>query len=243
MEHKDFILSPITRIINEATLAVRMLDEGIQTNPLMNYLFHSIFMQLTGSQEQKLKCVCWEIATKDYDFRYNWLKGKGNYNIGECSCYDDKTRVYKMLLQHLENSQVSSISTIFDEEKIDLLQEAKQCVEELGKQHLFKPATTKLDEFISFASNIEKEDLITQNSLFSDKKVLDRTIKEIYEQKLYRQRNRSAHNTLSYQTNTPTFNQLIAKDACFENYFIYFYLLILIDGIIRILFNRWCKLL
>ncbi len=241
MEHKDFILSPITKIINEATVAIRMLDEGIQTNPLMNYLFHSIFMQMTGAQEQKLKCVCWELATKDYDFRYNWLKGNGDYNIGECSCYEDKTKVYKMLLKHLEDNQVSSINTLCDAEKNDLLQEAKQCVEELGKQHLFKPAATKLDEFISFASKIEKEDLITQNSLFSDKKVHDKTIKEIYKDKLYRQRNRNAHNTLSYQTNTPTFNQLIAKDAYFDNYFIYFYLLILIDGIIRILFDRWCK--
>lgn len=241
MEHKDFILLPITKIINEATVAVRMLDEGIQTNPLMNYLFHSIFMQMTGSQEQKFKCVCWEIAAIDYDFRYMWLNGKGEGNIGECSCYDDKTKVYKVLLKHFGEDNVSAINTLFDEEKKDLLQKAKQCVEELGKQHLFKPASTKLDEFISFASNIKKEDLITQDSLFSNKKVLDKTIKEIYEHKLYRQRNRNAHNTLSYQTNTPTFNQLIAKDAYFDNYFIYFYLLILIDGIIRILFDRWCK--
>ena len=29
----------------------------------------SIFMKMTGAQEQKMKCICWEIATIDFDLR------------------------------------------------------------------------------------------------------------------------------------------------------------------------------
>ena len=41
---------------------------------LKDYFLSSIFLRMTGAQEQKLKCICWEIATHNYDFRYEYMK-------------------------------------------------------------------------------------------------------------------------------------------------------------------------
>lgn len=241
MQHKDFILSPITNIVDEATSAISLLGDGMHTNPLMNYLFHSVFMQMTGSQEQKLKCVCWEVATIDYEFRYKWMNKKQEGKIGECSDFEDKTKVYELLLKQLGEEYKSGINTMFTEEKTCLLDDAKACVEEFGKQSIFKPAEVKYLDFLSFSSKMQITDIMTKTGLFGGTQFLGMTLKDVYTDKLYRQRNRNAHNTLSYQTNTPSFAQLYAKDSFYDNYFIYFYMLALIDGMIRILFEQWCN--
>lgn len=48
---------------------------------------------------------------------------------------------------------------------------------------------------------------------------------------MYEQRNRLAHNTLSYQQNLPTFSKLLTEDPDARNYFIWFGILTLIDNI------------
>lgn len=241
MEHRDFILQPITNILDEAISAVKLLGGGMQTNPLMNYLFHSIFLQMTGAQEQKLKCICWEVATINYDFRYLWLSKKKEGDIGECSEYDDKIKVYNLLLRQLGEDKDANIKTKYKKEKDALLTETLQIVDELGRQEIFKPAESKHADFLEFAKQVSADNLMLPETLFGEKKVCGKTIKDIYVDKLYRQRNKNAHNTSSYQTNVPSFSQLSDKESFYDNYYIYFYLLALIDGMIRILFEEWCK--
>jgi hypothetical protein len=41
----------------------------------------SIFIKMTGFQEQKLKCIVWELATDDYEYRYHKLTDKLGGNV------------------------------------------------------------------------------------------------------------------------------------------------------------------
>ena len=65
-EHTDFILSPLSDILEEGFLACQAVGDGIESYPLCDYVLQSLFLKLTGAQEQKLKCICWDLATKDY---------------------------------------------------------------------------------------------------------------------------------------------------------------------------------
>src|SRR5699024_4505653 len=55
-----------------------------------------------GAQEQKLKCICWEMATYDYVYRRAYLdKVKSDY--GEFSTYEQKNNVYKQIIHEIKN--------------------------------------------------------------------------------------------------------------------------------------------
>ncbi len=55
--HRDFILTPSLSVIEDAVNACSGVGSGMGTYPLKDYLFQSLFLQLTGFQEQKLKLL------------------------------------------------------------------------------------------------------------------------------------------------------------------------------------------
>ncbi len=59
--------------------------------------------------------------------------------------------------------------------------------------------------------------------------------------KLYKHRNRLAHNTISYQRNLPKLHNLENAEFGDSNYFVWFYVLIVIDRIIIKLYNEFCQ--
>ena len=97
--HIQFILRPETAIIKEAFRSLDATNGGIETYPISDYLLHSLFLRLTGAQEQKLKCICCEMACRDYEYRYERYERKP---YGECSSYDDKCMVYNDLLNEIK---------------------------------------------------------------------------------------------------------------------------------------------
>lgn len=99
--HIPFILKSETEIIKDAFRSLDATNGGIETYPICDYLLHSLFLRLTGAQEQKLKCICWEMACRDYEYRYERYERKP---YGECSSYDDKCMVYNDLLNEIKNS-------------------------------------------------------------------------------------------------------------------------------------------
>lgn len=68
--HTDFITSDIFEIVDDAIMSTSAISPNIAHYPLCEYLLQSVFLRLTGYQEQKLKCILWEIASDDFDFRY-----------------------------------------------------------------------------------------------------------------------------------------------------------------------------
>ena len=71
--------------------ACTSLPVGIENSALGEYFMQSLFLRITGAQEQKMKCICWVMATNDYRYRYDLLNVK---NYGECSEYKHKKGVY-----------------------------------------------------------------------------------------------------------------------------------------------------
>jgi hypothetical protein len=71
---------------------------------------------MTGFQEQKMKCICWELASNDYEYRYKRYTFKP---LGECSRYDEKKTIYKDLIEQIKNSISDfDVATFIEREEI-----------------------------------------------------------------------------------------------------------------------------
>ena len=80
-------------------------------------------------------------------------------------------------------------------------------------------------------------------NLLNKKEFISNKLKSFYENDLYNQRNRLAHNTLSYQENLPSLKTLVNEDDSSRNYFRYFATLILIDNIFIYLYKEFRRTL
>ena len=92
---RKFILTPRASILQDTVTACNGIGRGIETQSLGEYVLQTTFLKMTGASEQKLKCICWEMATNDFDYRYQYLKK----NYGECSSYEDKSNIYRDLVK------------------------------------------------------------------------------------------------------------------------------------------------
>lgn len=100
MKHKEFILTHLTDLI-EQTLRPMDLYKGQVCNYIMKeYVLQTLFMKLTGCMEQKAKCILWDIATHDFEYRREFLRE--NPKQGEYSSYESKKFVYGALVEHGE---------------------------------------------------------------------------------------------------------------------------------------------
>jgi hypothetical protein len=233
--HKYFILSPITDILRDAVSASAGVGNGIQTFPLWDYVMQSVFIKMTGFQEQKMKCICWEIATYDYDYRYKFSQEK----LGECSNYKDKQKIYQDLIIQIEKNGLKFDDINTKDNKKEILSKTKSEIKNIfSNTNLLIWGQKYFNNYESVVKDIKFEHFMNDKvSLFSDAK-----LKKMYVY-LYDQRNRIAHNATSYQQNLPTLKTLIEDDYKYNNYFLYFAILILIDGIFIQLYKKYLVML
>lgn len=230
--HTDFIITPISNLLQDAVNASSGIGNGIETYPLYDYVMQSVLLKLTGFQEQKMKCICWEMASVDFEYRYEFTKTP----LGECSSYSEKQKIYKDLINQIEKNGLR-----FNEIDIDrrgILNSIKIEIEEI-----FKFSNLAIWAQRDFINNHKNFNSVASNHFASHKGTLfsGNFLKKIYEKRLYKQRNRIAHNTSSYQQNLPTLKTLIEDDYQYDNYFTYFSLLILIDKIFIGLYNKFLE--
>lgn len=239
-EHTDFILSPLSEILKEGFLACQAVDDGVESFPLCEYILQSLFLKLTGAQEQKLKCICWDLATKDYDYRYEYMNRK---NYGECSNYDSKNGIFKDLISIIQKKDSSfnptgqlraDLSAFLTE--LFTMYDGSLMSEWQPNEYLYYKNSFSSTLSVSQIGQSQNSKGITTYSLFHS------DIKELYESVVYRHRNRCAHNTLSYQINKPDFNFLASNDALKHNYFLRFSLILLIDRVFIVLFEKYLSL-
>ena len=230
LHHYNFIQTPIESVLEDAASACKCLGKGMETFPLCEYMFQSVFLRMTGFQEQKMKCICWDISTIDYEFRRDWLRDLGKN--GEFSSIDAKGWFYKSIIARIEN---------FNEIKIDnekLLEKATI------KQSVFKNIKNILDK--TFFSECAQRDFVAFNKSkdifntthFANDCLLEKCLSDIHKM-LYNHRNRCAHNTISFQENIPTLKVLSSESNKYNNYFIWFAILTLIDMISIKLYNQY----
>ncbi len=235
--HNDFILSPISKILEDAVSASSGAGCGIETYPLCDYLMQSIFIKMTGFQEQKLKCLCWELASEDYEYRYEkYSKNK----VGEYSNYDDKRGMYKELIQQIQKRNLTFI-TLENETKSRILLNVTSKI-----QNIFADTNLKIWAQLSYNKykelwgDVRKTHFATDAScLFTEINGGGMSLKNIYVKHLYVHRNRCAHNTLSYQQNLPTLKTLEDEGYKYENYFLWFSILVLIDEVFIELYKKY----
>lgn len=234
--HTDFILSPITDILKEVVSASAGIGSGIETYPMCDYVMQSVFLKLTGFQEQKLKCICWELATVDFEYRYDYHTKP----VGERSSYNDKQSIYKDLVEQIiKRSSNFNIQNDIDKDSI-LNTTTNEIINRFNETNLSIWSQKSFNEYSTIWCDIKKEHFANDNSnLFTAKQAGQICLQRIYRNYLYRNRNRIAHNTYSYQQNLPTLKTLLTNDYKYENYFIWFSTLVLIDKIFIALYEKY----
>ncbi len=239
-QHKKFILTPITNILQQAIVATKNIGNGIETFPLADYVLQSVFIKMTGAQEQKMKCLMWEMAHNDFEFRYDFLKE----SHGEYSNYHDKQKVYNSLIKQILIVE----KTFLIKDKIDkrnILASSK--LENLLKDsNLIVWSEKSFTNYRKLWSEIQNKHFANQNTVLLEPTLTDKgkmSLRILYEEHLYKNRNRIAHNTKSYQHNLPTLNALKCENFIFENYFLWFSTLILIDQIFIELYKIYLETL
>lgn len=250
--HSSFILTPVSDILDDSIRSTRGITAGIDVYPLCDYIFQTLFVKMTGAQEQKFKCICWDFATVDYETRRNVFF---SWDLGECSRLEDKETVLTEMINAIRRLDSSfDINSAFSTQ--DILNETKHIIEEFyRKSHLKGFLERSYDEYESIIAQVcpecvsyglsPKKKLLfgkcdncrqknnTANTLTCVRKY---GLRQMYEN-LYRHRNRCAHNLTSYQQNLPSFKTLCDCLFIYENYFLRFFILILIDKIIIALYK------
>lgn len=224
-ETEGFISSPLSGLLDEAVEALGAVDSGMNGYCVADWLMPTVFLRMTGAQEQKLKCINWNLGSLDLELRYQRYSSK----MGEMSCYDDKKTLCGELLSYIVRND-RNFNPMTDVDRQTLLDEAGHSIEDscgisvmkvwyAGDYKDFVDVTSgfKAQELVNWDSNNKK-----LNSLFSG------NLLSAY-QALYNHRNRCAHNSTSYQKNLPMFDVLSGPSAIYENYFIRFYVLVLLD--------------
>lgn len=234
-QHSDFILSPLIKILKDGIAASRAIGDGIDSYPMGEYLMQSLFLKMTGAQEQKMKCICWELATHDYDYRYEFL----NKKYGECSTYSSKNGIFKDLIEIIQKIQPSfEPSTLIEAAFLNKIQDdieqlystSNLCIWQNRDYLFFK---SKFRTVLNIKQLNYPIGAVKPYSLFQS------ALSKRYEELVYRHRNRCAHNTLSYQVNKPDLSILASTDFSYHSYFFRFALIVLIDEIFMALFRKY----
>lgn len=229
--YTDFTLSPISKILKDSVSASAGIGSGIETFPLCDYVMQSIFIKMAGFQEQKLKCICWDVASADFEYRYEFTKKP----LGECSSYHDKNAIYKDLIK-LAKKNGLTVNEIF-KDRAKLIQSAGEEISStFNNTNLSIWAQAAFLEFKKILSSIKGAHIVSDSEIFSDHR-----LRSWYTDNLYRHRNRVAHNTSSYQQNLPTLKTLMDEKYKYENYFLFFFILLLIDKIFAELYGRFLR--
>lgn len=230
--HTDFIISDIFDVIDDSIMSTSSIGQNIAHYSLCEYLFQSVFLRLTGYQEQKLKCILWEIASDDLDFRYKYLSG--SVKVNECSQLSDKNIVYNILKKTLEDKNHPFLFP--DEIEINRqISEIKDNLISKFETSVFRKwLPREYSRFIEFSSNIryKRDGYFTLKSIFGG----DNYLNEAFD-KLYRHRNRCAHNLLSYQSNVPKLLDFTKDVDGSDNYFTRILLLCMIDNVFTRMFK------
>lgn len=242
IKHNEFILTSIVTVLEEGVSACLGIGDGIETYPLNDYIMQSIFLKMTGFQEQKLKCIAWEMGSNDNEYRRRLLNNDDR--LGEYSNYNAKNSIFKNLYVQLKRMEDSTtIESIINRDNII----SQTCETVKGVFFNTNLAVWAQKDFDYFCEHIVIKEIDLIKNVRSGAKqeypnLFENELKNKYDD-LYLHRNRLAHNTLSYQQNLPTLRKLSEEKDESRNYFIWFAILLLIDNVFIAMYREFEKLL
>lgn len=246
--HRQFIKKPLLVLLRTVVSSASSVGSGLEVSAINDYVIHSLFLQMTGAQEQKLKCVVWDLANRDLQYRYERYN---KWDLGECSAIKEKNSVYADIINHV--LPLNPAYKIF----ADVAQK-KQFLEHILKEVDNVISTSNLvhthhHQYVDFqnvwnalkGSNIDGGGQLiitaknnTQNDYLAD----NEQIFGIY-RLLYLHRNRCAHNVMSYQDNLPPLWEL--RDSYLQkhyNIFLFIAVLVMIDEMIVKAYSEYERL-
>ena len=188
-KHDKFILMPMNTILKDAILATSGIGNGIETYPLCDYIIQSIFLKMTGYQEQKMKCIAWEIATNDFDYRRKLLNNEDK--LGEYSTFEAKNKIYRIIYKQIEKFDLNfkfKDNVYID----DIKKRVKKNSFELVKE-VFENTNLMVWNQNSYSQFLKSKIIEEEQYLKDGKNLLGEKLKNEYEE-LYNQRNKIAHN-------------------------------------------------
>lgn len=246
-KHSEFILTPITVLLEEFILIASAIDWNMKSFSITEYMLHSLFLKMTGAQEQKFKCLVWEIGTEDLKYRRENIYEKWEY--GECSTLEAKNKIFKKLYENIKKNQWNrEHKLIKDDVRSNIYNHAKQSIIDLYEKTIkYSAYPREYNDFIDVWGKLLSNDtfLIEENNdLVPVKKRenISKTkgdlilFKDAYEN-LYDNRNLCAHNFKVSQTNCYDLSKMRKNENITNNYFFFFALLIVIDSFVILLYK------
>ena len=160
--------------------------------------------------------------------------------LGECSSYKDKNEIYKDMIETIkECSSDFEIKGFLD--KKDFMDSIENNIVTIfNNSHLANFKLKSFKQFLDIWKKLFSENSLLTDNLFQSEEKHIRLI-NVYQDYLYKARNRIAHNTLSYQQNLPTLKVLKGEDYKYENYFLWFAILVLIDEVFLRLYKKYLE--
>lgn len=249
MQHELFIETPIINLLHDVVSDSNNISNGMEFYATSGYIMHSLFLRMTGAQEQKFKCVCWDLATVDYEYRYSRYN---KWELGECSKLKDKSTVFGDLVDAVKvYNPTYSVFGNSAANKIDFLTKTfAEIKSNLDGSNLAKCFPEEYADFEDIFSHLHHNNIEAGNQLFccanntTFMNMRDEHVLAMAYTLLYKHRNRCAHNTLSYQTNIPTFQEL--NDEYVQKYyniFLFMSILIIIDKLLMQVYRNYKKVL
>lgn len=229
---EKFIMTSITEVLDEAIVASYPLGDGIATYPISEYMIQSIFLKMTGFQEQKLRFIAWEMASNDLEYRYKLLKGDDKY-----SSFDAKSKIFKSLIEAIK--KIDPNFTIEKFEKKEIQEYSVNIVKK--KFNNTNLATWHQRKYNAMErANISKIiplNQFLQNNVNKKTGGLLESVLIKHYNNLYDRRNSLAHNLNSFKPRFPLFRELVNEGDLDNNYFVWFSILVLIDKIFMELYK------
>lgn len=236
--HSEFINKDITCILDDAVNATELTNEGIEMYPLLEYILQAVFLRMTGFLEQKMKCICWSLATNDFEFRRIFLNK--NKDQGEYSTYDSKKFVFDNLWTVIR--QTDKDYQIKSEDLNALIKSAQEIIESLLLKKLFLPLLHSKELYFEFQKKVSSSDFLQNTEKDKSIVMVSSTISDIYTYGLYVERNRVAHNTRSYQKDLPELNNITEDSKKYHCYLVYFFILIMLDKLFVRLYGDYVRI-
>lgn len=246
-EHRTYIRSSLLLILKESVSTINQLGKGMEFYAVSGQLLNSLFLQMTGAQEQKMKCICWELATNDLKYRYK--RYYNGWSLNQCSTLVDKCKIYEDLMSAIKSKDRSYKLFANNRAKDDFRDEVYLSLTSiLDGTNISSLYKKQYQVFKDTFSNISAVNITPSDKIFFTKGDKDEPIAKVSPDTelfaiyalLYEHRNRCAHNTLSYQLNLPHLNKL--RDANvqkYDNIFLFIAVLIMIDEIFRRVFEKY----
>jgi hypothetical protein len=248
MSKISFVFSSASEILADAVSSSNMIGDGINCFPVFDFIVTATFLKMTGCLEQKIQAIRWELATNNLEYRRDLLSS----GISDCSSYKDKNEVFKQIARELRALSLSAKYIVKQKEYLSDIKQKLKIIFDISSFRNIMPRSYMeykkiIDELIYDSENYSLFNTKGINiPLFGEKRdhMLGKNkLHFIFENYVYQKRNQIAHNTKINLQNKPLIKTMNDENFKYDNYFVFFAVLMLMDKIYIDMFRLYSRYL